>query len=102
MYNYSNFKKNQKAVALGYDEKKDNAPKVLASGKGLIAEKIIEIAKQNGIRIHNDANLAKILSIVELNSYIPYEVYSVVADILSYIYNKDEEIVKRKNKEKNK
>jgi flagellar biosynthesis protein len=90
------------AVALEYDKNKTTAPKVVASGYNNIAEKIIEIAKQNGIHIHSDANLAKILSIVELNSYIPYEVYSVVADILSYIYTKDDEIAKRKNKEKNK
>lgn len=97
MMEYKNDKR-KIAVALEYDREKTTPPKVVASGYNNIAEKIIEIAKQSGVHIHNDANLAKILSVVELNSYIPYEVYSVVADILSYIYTKDDEMSKKKNK----
>jgi flagellar biosynthesis protein len=67
MYNYSNFKKNQKAVALSYDKKKDDAPKVLASGKGIIAEKIIEIARDNNVPMHRDADLVEILSLLEID-----------------------------------
>ena len=91
MYNYSNFKKNQKAVALGYDEKKDNAPKVLASGKGLIAEKIIEIARDNNIPMHRNADLVEILSLLEIDESIPIEVYSVVAKIFTYIYEQNQQ-----------
>jgi flagellar biosynthesis protein len=99
MYNYSNFKKNQKAVALGYDEKKDNAPKVLASGKGLIAEKIIEIARDNNIPMHRDADLVEILSLLEIDESIPIEVYSVVAKIFTFIYEQNTQ--KKLNKLKN-
>lgn len=91
MYHYSNFRKNQKAVALGYDEKKDDAPKVLASGKGLIAEKIIEIARDNNIPMHKDTDLVEILSLLEIDESIPIEVYSVVAKIFTYIYEQNKQ-----------
>jgi len=99
MYNYSNFKKNQKAVALGYDKKKDDAPKVLASGKGVIAEKIIEIARDNNVPMHRDADLVEILSLLEIDESIPIEVYSVVAKIFTYIYEQNNQ--KKLNKLKN-
>jgi flagellar biosynthesis protein len=89
MYNYKNFQKNQKAVALGYEKNQDYAPKVLASGKGMIAEKIIELAKENNIPLHRDADLVEILSVLEINEYIPLEVYSVIAEIFTYIYEED-------------
>ena len=99
MYNYSNLGKNQKAVALSYDKKKDDAPKVLASGKGVIAEKIIEIARDNNVPMHKDADLVEILSLLDINESIPIEVYSVVAKIFTYIYEQDKE--KKLNKLKN-
>ncbi len=74
------------AVALDYDIKQDDAPKVIAKGKGDIAEQIIAIAKEHGITIKEDADLAEILSVLELDSYIPLEAYAAVAEILSYIY----------------
>lgn len=89
MYNYRNFQKGQKAVALGFNEKKDSAPKVIASGAGLIAEQIIEIARENNIPVHKDAELAQVLSVLEIDSYIPIEVYGTVAKILSYIYEQN-------------
>ena len=96
MYNYSNLKKSQKAVALGYEEKVDDAPKVVASGKGLIAEKIIELANENNIPIHSDADLVEILSVLEIDENIPIEVYSVVAEIFTHIYEKNEERKKKR------
>lgn len=91
MYNYSNFKKSQKAVALGYEKDVDNTPKVLASGKGLIAEKIVELARENNIPLHSDADLVEILALLEIDELIPIEVYSVVAEILTHIYEKNEQ-----------
>ena len=96
MYYYNNFQKNQKAVALGYDEMSDAAPKVLASGKGRIAEKIVEIARENNVPLHRDANLVEVLSILEIDEYIPLEVYSVVAEIFTYIYEQESEKKKKK------
>ncbi len=89
MYNYNNFPKNQKAVALGYDEIKDIAPKVLANGKGEIADMIIQIARENNIPIHENIDLVEILSFLDIGEHIPYEVYSVVAEIFIYIYEQN-------------
>lgn len=96
MNNYSTFIKTPKAVALKYDEKTDVAPKVLASGKGAIAEEIINIAMENNIPLHQDADLVQILSFLEINEHIPVEVYGVVANILSYIHKKNDELNKGK------
>ena len=94
MYHYSNFQKNQKAVALGFDKKKDPAPKVLAAGRGLVAKKIVEIARENNIPTHVDANLVEILSVLDIDEYIPLEVYSVVAEIFTYIYEHETKKIK--------
>ncbi len=85
MYHYSNFKEGQSAVALEYDQKTDNAPKIIASGRGVIAKQILEIARSNNIPIHQNADLVQILSLLEINSFIPVEVYDVVAKILMHI-----------------
>ncbi len=98
MYHYSNSKKNQKAVALEYKEKLDAAPKIVASGRGVIAEKIIELAKENNIPLHSDADLVEILSVLEIDSTIPVEVYSVVAEIFTHIYEQNE--IRKQNKMK--
>ncbi|MFK7973759.1 MAG: EscU/YscU/HrcU family type III secretion system export apparatus switch protein [Rickettsiaceae bacterium] len=95
MYYYNNLQKKQKAVALGFDEKVDNAPKVLASGSGLVAEQIVQVARDNNIPLHQDIDLVEILSVLEINDHIPLEVYSVVAEVFSYIY--EQEVKKKKN-----
>lgn len=77
------------AVALEYDIDEDVAPRITASGHGRIAEQIIAIAEAQGITIHKDADLVKILSVLEVDSVIPMEAYSAVAEILSYIYKKN-------------
>lgn len=84
-------RKDKRAVALDFDKTKDPAPKIIASGKGVIAENIIEIAKQNNIPIHEDSNLVEILSALELDSFIPLEAYVTVAQILAFIYRTNSE-----------
>lgn len=74
------------AVALKYNDQEDFAPRVVATGKGSFAELIISLANENGINVHEDAELARVLSMLELNSFIPIEVYAVVGEIISYIY----------------
>ncbi len=75
-----------KAVALLYDEDKSDAPRVIASGKGIIAQKIIETAREAGIHIQEDANLVEILSKVPVGQDIPVELYQTIAEILSFVY----------------
>jgi flagellar biosynthesis protein len=79
-------KSKKKAVALKYDRSSDAAPQVAAKGSGWVAEKIIAVAKEHGLHIHEDADLVEVLEKVELQQEIPLEVYSVVAEIFSYIY----------------
>jgi flagellar biosynthesis protein len=76
----------KRAVALSYTPGEDSAPKVLASGRGLIAEKILEIAKANDLPIRDDPILAEALSQVDLNQAIPPELYAVVAEVFAYVY----------------
>ncbi|HEY7166359.1 MAG TPA: EscU/YscU/HrcU family type III secretion system export apparatus switch protein [Candidatus Binatia bacterium] len=76
----------QKAVALRYQPKKDRAPKLVAKGQGYLAEKILEIARQQDIPVRQDKNLLQILSRLDLNQEIPVEVYKAVAEILAFIY----------------
>lgn len=79
--------KNKKAAALKYNMKKDDAPKIIASGKGDIAKKILEKAKEEDIHIEENQDLAEILVKMEIGEEIPPELYEVIAEILSFIYN---------------
>lgn len=72
------------AVALEYSAG-EKAPKVIASGQGYLAEKIIDVAKDEAIPVHKDAKLAKTLSVLDIGEYIPPELYSVVAEILVFV-----------------
>jgi flagellar biosynthetic protein FlhB len=74
------------AIALKYVDKKMHAPKIVAKGAGIIAEKIRDIANEHGVPIVEDKPLARSLFKLELNSFIPEELYVAVAKILSYIY----------------
>ena len=72
------------AVALEY-EPGDQAPKVIASGQGILAEKIINVAEEADVHIHKDERLARSLSVLDIGEYIPPELYSIVAEILVYV-----------------
>lgn len=85
-----NFNTKKKAVALKYEKGKDRAPRVTAKGEGRIAEKILEIAKEAGLPIKEDADLVEILSRLKLNEEIPPETYVIVAEILAWVYGLNE------------
>ena len=74
------------AVALAYSPDKDVAPRVVASGSGKIAEKIIALARQHDIPMVEDPALAAALATVNLGEEIPPELYLVVAEVLAYIF----------------
>ena len=80
--------KKKTAVALQY-EKGYDAPKVIATGKGIIAEKIIEKAGQDNVPLYKDEKLAGSLSSLEIGDEIPSELYEVVAEILVFVDNMD-------------
>jgi len=77
----------KKAVALKYDIDKDKAPWIIASGKGKIAQKIIETAKEHEIPIEKEQDVVEVLSKLDIGDEIPPELYQVIAEILSFIYN---------------
>ncbi len=76
--------KEKTAVALSY-EPGDTAPKILATGKGHMAEKIIEAAKENDVPFYKDNKLADTLSKLDIGENIPPELYEVVAEILVFV-----------------
>ena len=76
--------KRKQAIALEYDPN-DQAPKVIASGTGAVAERILEGAKENKIPVHKDSALADTLSRLEIGEMIPPELYEVVAEILVFV-----------------
>lgn len=77
-------KKVQQAIALEYNPEED-APRVIASGRGVLAEKIIERAKESDIPVHRDDKLAETLSRLEIGEMIPPELYEVVAEVLIFV-----------------
>ncbi|WP_210363803.1 EscU/YscU/HrcU family type III secretion system export apparatus switch protein [Bacillus sp. REN3] len=77
------------AVALGYDPKTNDPPRVLAKGKGLVAGEIIERAKDNDVPVQEDASLVEVLGQLELNERIPEELYQAVAEVLAFLYRLD-------------
>ncbi|MFD1177175.1 EscU/YscU/HrcU family type III secretion system export apparatus switch protein [Paenibacillus puldeungensis] len=79
----------KKAVALKYDPGQGEAPVVAAKGSGLLAEKILETAKEHGIPVQEDAALVEVLSKLDLDQHIPAELYDLVAEILTFIYRSD-------------
>ncbi len=79
-----------KAVAIRYNETEGSAPKVIASGKGIVAEKIIETAAEAGIHVQEDANLVELLSKVPVGKEIPVELYQTVAEVLAFVYRVNE------------
>jgi flagellar biosynthesis protein len=78
--------KRRKAVALRYDDLKEPAPRVIAKGQGLIAEKIIALAREQNIPIHEDRDLVEALAKVETEQVIPPQLYQAVAEILAFLY----------------
>lgn len=77
--------KRQMAVALAY-RSHDPAPKVVAQGRGLVAQAIIERARQHGVFVHESEELVGLLMQVELDQHIPPQLYLAVAELLAWLY----------------
>jgi flagellar biosynthesis protein len=80
------FDPDQVAVALSYEGVEDKAPEIVASGKGAVAEQILQIAFAEGVRVREDADLAQVLSLMDVGEEIPVEAFATVAEILTYVY----------------
>lgn len=86
----------EKAVALHYEAGHDRAPRVTAKGQGLIAQRIIEIAREHGVRIHEDPDLVALLSKLDVKAEIPDELYRAVAEVLAFVYRLNQRMAPRK------
>ena len=79
----------QKAVALKYDVEQNQAPRLVAKGKGHVAENILEAARRGQVPVYQNKSLVNMLMALELDKEIPTELYTTVAEILAYVYRID-------------
>lgn len=75
----------REAIALAYSQT-DAAPRVVAKGKGLIAEEIIKKAKEHGVYVHESPELVALLTQVDIDEHIPPQLYLAVAELLAWLY----------------
>ena len=80
-------RRDRQAAALRYAQGKDAAPCLMAKGKGAVADRILEIARRNGIPIREDRELVQVLASLDLYQEIPPDLYKAVAEILVFLYS---------------
>jgi flagellar biosynthesis protein len=76
----------KKAIGLKYSNADNNSPTVIAKGFGGLADEIIELAKQNGVMIHEDPYLGDLLARMDLGQEIPEKLYHVIAELIAFSY----------------
>jgi len=86
---HTEFNPKRQAIALAY-QSGDYAPKVVAKGRGLIAEQIIERAKEHDVFVHESKELVALLMQVDLDDHIPPALYQAIAEILAWLYRMEE------------
>ena len=89
-----------KAAALSDESQNGKFPRVVARGSGTFAEQILEIAWSNNIKVREDADLAEVLTAIDVDSEIPIEAFAAVAEILSYVYRANAGLIKNDDEEK--
>jgi flagellar biosynthesis protein len=93
---YFDFRKNVRprpaAAALKYDPAGSEPPEILATGRGLVAEQILAIAKEHDVPLHQDAGLVEALARLDCTDVLPRELYAVVAEVLAYVFRLDEQV----------
>jgi flagellar biosynthesis protein len=76
----------KKAAALVYDREKDSAPRIIATGRGKVADRIIEKGREAGVAVMEDSDVSEVLEALPLGSEIPPELYQAVAEVLTFVY----------------
>ncbi len=79
----------RKAVALKYEPGGQSAPVIVAKGSGQLADRILETAIENGVPVQEDSSLVEVLSKLDVDQEIPAELYTLVAEVLTFIYQSD-------------
>ena len=82
----------ERAVALRHAPDSGRAPFVVASGRGAIARRLVEIAAEHGVPVREDPDLAALLALVDLGDEIPAELYQAVAEVISFVYRANAEL----------
>ena len=83
------------AAAMFYDPAGTAPPEIIATGRGMIAEEIVNAAREHGIPLHQDPGLVEALSKLDIGTMIPRELYAVVAEVLAFVYSVDTEAASR-------
>jgi flagellar biosynthesis protein len=78
--------KMKKAAAIIYDQEKDSAPRIIASGRGQVAERIIKTGREAGVVVMEDPDLGEVLEALPLGAEIPPDLYQAVAEVLTFVY----------------
>jgi len=73
-------------AALRYDQARNSAPKIVAKGRGKVADRILALARENNVPMVEDRNLVQMLEALDLNIEIPTELYQSVAEVLVFVY----------------
>ena len=81
--------KDKQAVALKYDADQDTAPRVIAKGKGHVAEHILEAAQKSSIPVYQNKTLVNMLMALDIDREIPPELYKAIAEVMAYVYKMD-------------
>lgn len=76
----------RRAAALQYDPARDEAPRLLAKGAGVLADRILEVARAHGVPVHEDRVLVEILAGLDVDQQIPPELYRIVAEIIAFVF----------------
>ena len=79
----------QKAAALKYDADRDRAPRLVAKGRGHVAEHILAVAQKNAIPVYKNKSLINMLMALEIDREIPPELYKAIAEVMAYVYRMD-------------
>lgn len=79
----------RKAVALKYDMQQDTAPRVVAKGRGHVAEHILATAQKNSVPVYQNKTLVNMLMALEIDREIPPELYKAIAEVMAYVYKMD-------------
>lgn len=87
------------AVALGYDPGNDQAPRILAAGRGELAEALLAKAEQHQVPVVEDHPLANALVRLEIGAYVPPELYAAVAEVLAFLWNLEREHARLKQED---
>ena len=87
-----------KAVALRYDMERDKAPKVVAKGRGYVAENIMATAQMNSVPVYQNKTLVNMLMALDIDRELPPELYRAIAEVMAYVYRIDKKTGERRKK----